>query len=264
MSSNTITRNDLKNILNKILPENSRAIYKILYDSSKISSGTLTLSEPYTNFDYLVVSYLVNVDTYAEIFDCARIQAYPSHSYQGDIVVYNGTTVYASTCKFTATDATHLAVTNSGNNSNFIAGITKIVGVKHPSIPADTIDLNDYVIEQGTAQTTNSTLSGPINWTYRKWSSGIAECWGSANIASRQYAANGGYYGITFPYPPNLFTTSPSCLEVTGGITTVVQTDIGFTANNGADSGQTYIINRNASAVTNTAWAFIHALGTWK
>ena len=107
------------------------AIHKVLYDASKVSSGTITLSEPYTTFDYLVVSYLVNVDAYAEIFDCTRIQAYPSHSYHGDIVIYNGTTVYASTCKFTATDATHLAVTNSGNNVNFVAGIVKIVGIKN-------------------------------------------------------------------------------------------------------------------------------------
>lgn len=254
MSNNTITRNDLKNILNKVLPENSRAIYKILYDSSKISSGTLTLSEPYTNFDYLVVSYLVNVDTYAEIFDCARIQAYPSHSYQGDIVVYNGTTVYASTCKFTATDATHLAVTNSGNNSNFIAGITKIIGVKNPSIPADTIDLNDYIVEQGT--------SGM--WTYRKWNSGIAECWGRVTVPSQTYAANGGYYNVTGAPPTGLFVSASNpVLSATGGISSNVQTHIGFTFASDT-SIQTYLINRTASAITNTAWVCWYLVGRWK
>lgn len=263
MSSEAITRNDLKNILNKVLPESRCAIYKILYDSSKISNGTLTLSEPYTNFDYLIVSYLVNVDTYAEIFDCTRIQAYPSHSYQGDIVVYNGTTVYASSCKFTATDATHFAVTNSGNNSNFIAGITRIIGVKNPSIPADTIDLKDYVIEQGTAKTTHST-SGTTTWTYRKWNSGIAECWGTVNVPSATYAANGGYKSFGFNFPTGLFNVAPTCLTIAGGLSNVVQTDIGFTHIDNNVYGQSYLINRHSSSVTVGGWAYIHVMGTWK
>jgi len=122
----------------------------------------------------------------------------------------------------------------------------------------------DYILEQGTVQTTNSTLSAPINWTYRKWNSGIAECWGTANVASRTYTANGGSYGFTFPYPSNLFIDSPSCLEVSGGINGVVQTQMGYTANNNKDSGQTYLVNRTASAVTNSGWGFIHAMGRWK
>ena len=101
-------------------------------------------------------------------------------------------------------------------------------------------------------------------WTYRKWNSGIAECWGTVNVASRTYAANGGYYNVGFTYPPNLFNNSPTCVEVSGGLTSTVNTDIGFTGNNNASSGQTYLINRNSGAVTATGWVFVHVIGRWK
>lgn len=263
MSSNTITRNDLKNILNEVLPENSNAIYKILYDSSKMSSGTLTLSEPYTNFDYLVVSYLINVDSFSKTFDCATIAANPSRFYHGSIALHNGSAWYASSCLFTITDSTHLAVQNYGNNTNFIAGITKIIGVKNPSIPADTIDLKDYIVEQGTASTTHST-SGTTTWTYRKWNSGIAECWGTVNVPSATYAANGGYKAFIFVFPTNLFNVAPTCLTIAGGLTSVVQTDVGFTHIDNNTYGQSYLINRNSSSVTVAGWAYIHVMGTWK
>lgn len=123
--------------------------------------------------------------------------------------------------------------------------------------------MSTYVIEQGTASVTNST-TGTTTWTYRKWSDGVSECWGKVNTPSKTYSANSGYQGYTWNYPSGLFIETPPCLEVSGGITTVVQTDIGFTANDNATRGQSYLINRNASAVTNTGWFFVHCLGKWK
>lgn len=121
----------------------------------------------------------------------------------------------------------------------------------------------DRVIEQGTASTAVAS-NIPATWIYRKWSSGISECFGQVNVDSRTYTANGGYYGFNFNYPPNLFISNPICLEVSGGLSGTVNTDIGFTANNNATQGQTYLINRNGSAVTAAGWVFIHAVGMWK
>lgn len=65
---------------------------------------------------------------------------------------------------------------------------------------------NDYVTEQGT--------SGA--WTYRKWNSGVAECWSRQSISKSGAWTSwaGGVYidswdGTSFNYPSNLFINVP-------------------------------------------------------
>lgn len=112
----------------------------------------------------------------------------------------------------------------------------------------------DYVVEEGTDGI----------WTYRKWNSGIAECWGRVTVASRTYTANGGYYNVTGAPPTGLFVSgSNPVLSATGGITANIQTDIGFTFASDVNI-QTYLINRNTSAVINTAWVCWYLVGKWK
>lgn len=66
----------------------------------------------------------------------------------------------------------------------------------------------DYVIETGTSGI----------WTYRKWASGIAECWGYQNTDATFGASWGSAYlstasGVTkvysADYPTNLFNANP-------------------------------------------------------
>lgn len=80
-----------------------------------------------------------------------------------------------------------------------------------------THNTKDYVVEQGTSGF----------WTYRKWSSGIAECWGQVNVTT--YSADGNtrvlsgtssdtyktaYYQIDVSLPSGLFT-SVNCVTAT-------------------------------------------------
>ena len=57
----------------------------------------------------------------------------------------------------------------------------------------------DLVVEEGTEGI----------WTYRKWSSGIAECWGKGAKTMSHYATTGGFYGYyaDFALPSGLFTS---------------------------------------------------------
>ena len=60
----------------------------------------------------------------------------------------------------------------------------------------------DYVVEQG--------ISGI--WTYRKWNSGIVECWGYYEETVSHYATGLGGYGYVtsyIPYPTDLFIDIP-------------------------------------------------------
>lgn len=62
----------------------------------------------------------------------------------------------------------------------------------------------DYIVEQGTDGI----------WTYRKWASGIAECWGVNTIKFNTAMSSNGNYAvtgemITVTLPDNLFNKSP-------------------------------------------------------
>ena len=59
----------------------------------------------------------------------------------------------------------------------------------------------DYIVEQGTSGI----------WTYRKWNSGIAECWGKTTVTGTSWTAWGSCYELLggtsyWVYPTNLFT----------------------------------------------------------
>ena len=113
----------------------------------------------------------------------------------------------------------------------------------------------DQVVEQGTDGI----------WTYRKWTSGIAECWGKTDVPETTYSANGGYKGITVNLPSGLFSETPSVVEATGLILTDIHTDIGFTSPNDANSVQTYLINRHPSInYTKAGRVFWNVKGRWK
>lgn len=62
--------------------------------------------------------------------------------------------------------------------------------------------ISDYVVEQGTSGI----------WTYRKWNSGIAECWGNYS-GSVTLSTVGVYYhrGLfsSIAYPTSLFNSAP-------------------------------------------------------
>lgn len=75
---------------------------------------------------------------------------------------------------------------------------------------------NDYIVDQGTSGI----------WTYRKWDSGVAECWcadtGFTNITSA-WGSTGLYTNgpdpISRSYPTGFFIVAPSCVgsfETTG------------------------------------------------
>lgn len=108
------------------------------------------------------------------------------------------------------------------------------------SLDASGVTVADYIVEQGTSGI----------WTYRKWNSGIAECWGvSALRTVSSWTQWGGiYYGNPYnvydTYPSGLFTELPSC-----------QTQIG------QSSGDCYLVKGASGDATKTC-AFYPSRGT--
>lgn len=111
----------------------------------------------------------------------------------------------------------------------------------------------DYIVEQGT--------SG--DWIYRKWNSGIAECWAGYSIGSFAPTSSfgGTYYRILDKaFPTGLFNAPPKFAEV----------DTYWDTGNSWGSARAlskdtiqYSVFKNSNS-SYSAQMRIYAIGTWK
>lgn len=112
----------------------------------------------------------------------------------------------------------------------------------------------DFIVEQGTSGI----------WTYRKWHSGIAECWGldSRSRAITNSFGNAYYADLTaISFPSGLFTTAPT---VTASRANIGNTTGLVTVSIGADATKVYGYAYSAASLTTTVAISFHAIGTWK
>lgn len=111
----------------------------------------------------------------------------------------------------------------------------------------------DYIVEEGT--------SG--SWTYRKWNSGIAECWGVANLSTTISSTWGSAYlspAQTTQYPSGLFIAVP-CVQLTNA-SYYIAIPLGSTHTKDAISYQLF---RGASVSSSQTYSVqIYAKGKWK
>ena len=117
--------------------------------------------------------------------------------------------------------------------------------------------LLDYVIEQGTDGI----------WTYRKWASGVAECWGQKTVTSYAMtkATYNHYYGsaIVESYPFTFKTVIYKSTSVSDSKTSVVGVQRGTGADASLTStGNTYPISLASQTVDITLNHYVK--GTWK
>lgn len=126
----------------------------------------------------------------------------------------------------------------------------------------DTVNLStyikDYVVEQGTSGI----------WTYRKWNSGIAECWGTRTITGVKVDKQWGstYYAETpaaIAYP---FTFKETPAETATMSSNNMSAWMASASINTSSSTGKYFLMRPDSAATTTYTVYIHyhATGRWK
>lgn len=116
----------------------------------------------------------------------------------------------------------------------------------------------DYVVEHGTSGI----------WTYRKWNSGIAECWGRTAAATYSHTSTSGYGYYTtssVSLPSGLFTTvtcgfaeraqgtgsGPSNTLITVNVNNLTTTTLGFFVQSASTGSQSITIS-------------CRVIGTWK
>lgn len=116
-----------------------------------------------------------------------------------------------------------------------------------------TLEERDYIVEEGTSGI----------WTYRKWNSGIAECWAFPKFAraSMTNRSNSFYTTTvqTITFPTDLFINNP---------TVIAKAEMGnylgdFAINRTNRTNTTGYIWCETSR-TQDIWVHIHAIGRWK
>lgn len=113
----------------------------------------------------------------------------------------------------------------------------------------------DYVVEQGT--------SG--DWKYRKWNSGIAECWGRHTISVAVNTASAGYGGyrsgnVSIPSYPFTFAEAPAISA------TINENSNGAWINNITPTkyGAGFLLSCGGSQSAADRTFSIYAIGKWK
>lgn len=118
----------------------------------------------------------------------------------------------------------------------------------------------DYVVEQGTSGI----------WTYRKWNSGMAECWGSITWTITNWSTWGSLYYSTYSgatsYPTGLFTSTPLLTTQSN----ISANDSWLGARGGGDGNTKdhpnifMLVRPTAGSTSVTADVYAHAIGRWK
>ena len=119
----------------------------------------------------------------------------------------------------------------------------------------------DYIVDQGTSGI----------WTYRKYASGIAECWGAKPISASAWSTWGTNPVFNYiaaseeAYPTGLFISVKS---VTGQLSTNAGDSISSItarpANMATTAPKITAIRPAAGSTPADGWAFWHTIGLWK
>lgn len=120
------------------------------------------------------------------------------------------------------------------------------------------INAVDYVVEQGTSGI----------WTYRKWASGIAECWGIHTHSVTSWHAWGSLYesipATYATYPTDLFTSTPLVMIVNATTANGICGIELYQGSPSKDQTPNFHFLRPSTGSAFTANANIYAKGRWK
>lgn len=227
--SETITKADLTNILNKVLPIRSNTTCTTVTLPFTPTANGLMIAfirntsngRAYQNFTNTIPSF---VDNYTLADDYWSQVVYVSKGNQ--VALSTASNVKSVTCYYIPLD----------------------------DIASANLYASDYIVEQGTSGI----------WTYRKWNSGIAECWGEYDKSVTGVSMTAPFSGYNFdlgtiPFPTGLFNAKPVC-TVSG------RKNGNYTCVSYSNPSSTGISVEFQSSVSGTATceAHIHAKGKWK
>lgn len=150
-------------------------------------------------------------------------------------------------------------------------GGNKVTNLLSPTANSDAVNL-EYVKKLEKAYITDIGTSGI--WTYRKWSNGIKECWGTYStqsyaVTSEAIPGSSGFVygstGVSAAYPSGMFTSAPRCQYSMSRLYSdgTVYSAWLYSKKAGTSAKTTSVaVARIGSAVTATLEIYFYAVGT--
>ena len=114
----------------------------------------------------------------------------------------------------------------------------------------DTSNTADYVVEQGTSGI----------WTYRKWNSGVVECWGRTSFAGSTTMSE---MTVTLPFT---FSSNDYIVNITPSLNGTITSKV-LVANSAGNEGRTTTNFKIAHQTNSTGYSVVYMLnvyGRWK
>lgn len=263
MSSEAITQNDLREILSRTVGSVPSEFKKLLWTNPNPSvafgAQTVVSGIDVSAYDDIEVIIKANINVgigKSNIFKYAEAGTWAVSgppSVNDTWVGVRRVTINATSISFGNGGYAYWSSTSANYAHNDYAIPLAVYGIKYERVAPPQVDASDYVIEQGTDGI----------WTYRKWNSGIAECWERREIGNTTFSLQEGYgyyVGITNrSFPTGLFNANPTItFGVLGGGGLV-----SFCPNTVSN---TYYGGYLWCSVNGTRSIAIlsHAIGTWK
>lgn len=249
MSSETITRTDLTNILNEVLPTTQgHTIYKGAWTSSGTSAYGVRVTEELTlDKGLYAIEVIVPVPsaTFMVGLHVGSEAATQRFMYGGSGDAYERSTFL---CEI-PTDGTKVAAYSEASASVTYSnldrgGIHAIQLVRYYASPEV-----DYIVEQGTDGI----------WTYRKWNNGSYEAVYVGNVNMQAGSAMGGGYF----HQTSSALTPPSFSQTVKSLHGSANGAVLFSYVGHANDYSTYWWNASSTAVSNVA-VRLEMHGTWK
>ena len=169
MSTEVITGNDLKTILNEVLPPTPSEYRKLLWTNTIGGATSYSISFDKSEYD--------DIEVEIERYGNTQMIKIPISSASGDIYALNDS--YEVGRAYTLTSSgltfsngyyypTYIDSTNKSYGANYCVP-SRVYGIKYERVMPPQVEVADCVIEQG------KSTSG--YWKWRKWNSGFVEAW---------------------------------------------------------------------------------------
>lgn len=235
-TSETITRTDLTNILNEVLPVTSKVELEYAGNVSAIHWSSWTAIDD--GIVVIDIGWLTNGS-----FGYYYVKDNTDDIYVGKVTTYtaNGT---SNTTSFPVLKGHTYQVANLDN----VDGSHIYFRYYKYKNPTATCGLADFIVEQGTSGI----------WTYRKWNSGIAECWGEEYASVGANSTDNSHY-VQFPFT---FKVTPVVLVSLKAGSADYYDGWAEQGSTTASQVRLTLINRYSSSVTMYAQISVH--GRWK
>ena len=260
MNSSDMSSTDISNFVSGVYLNGSPSEYqKLLWTNPSPSSSFAAQTVSLDLSDYDEIEVICRPYATEASYFTSRVKVGNNGMIYSQTGYGNPVRIYGTQRNFTPT-STGVAF---GDGLDFSASVSnvycvpyQIYGIKYERVNPIQTEVSDYIVAQG--------KSG--DWTYRKWNSGIAECWytttGTINVATTWGSMYYGSYS-SVPNFPVTFTAVP-----------VVQaTAYAHNGNAWAGNNLTTLTSSNCgsilfySATSQSSISIrinIYAIGTWK